>query len=66
MKRLCPLEHFKKLPNLENQDIGKDAMGYMIPRFLGAGRYFPVGQIRDEGYVYGSFAQSKAYQMDVR
>ena len=37
-----------------------------LPSTLRAGLYYPDGQIRDEVYVWGSFAQSRMYRTGVR
>ncbi len=37
-----------------------------LPSTLRAGLYYPDGQIRDEVYVWGSFAQSRMYRAGVR
>jgi len=38
----------------------------MVPQLLNQPLYYPDGQILDEVYVYGSFAQSKMYTKGVR
>lgn len=40
-------------------------MDHYAPEILRDHLYFPDGQILDEVFVYGSFRQSKMYQMDV-
>ena len=44
---------------------GVDFLDTHLPALLEDGLYYADGQIRDEVYVYGSFAQSKMYQAGV-
>ena len=44
---------------------GVDFLGTHSPTLLEDGLYYADGQIREEVYVYGSFAQSKMYQAGV-
>jgi predicted CXXCH cytochrome family protein len=45
---------------------GAPFMDYYVPELLSGGIYFPDGQILEEDYEYGSFAQSKMYRKGVR
>ena len=42
-----------------------DFLDHYVPEILRDNFYFPDGQIMDEDYVYGSFVQSKMYQLNV-
>ena len=46
--------------------LQQDLLDTEIPRLFEEGLYYPDGQIQDEVYVYGSFAQSKMYANAVR
>jgi tetratricopeptide (TPR) repeat protein len=43
-----------------------EIMDDLIPQVIGNEFYFPDGQIREEDYEYGSFAQSKMFHNNVR
>jgi len=53
-------------------DIGTDAAGsselldHLIPELISNAHYFADGQIKDEDYEYGSFAQSKMFHNKVQ
>ena len=48
-----------------DENPGKDLLDQHIPSLIQPGLYHADGQILDEVFVYGSFAQSKMYQQGV-
>lgn len=61
----CAPCHSRRTPLLAKDDPTQSFLDRYFPERLQAGYYYPDGQILDEVYVYGSFAQSKMYQHGV-
>ncbi len=57
----CAPCHSRRVALDSRPEIGAAFLDNYLPERLHAGYYFPDGQILDEVYVYGSFAQSKMY-----
>ncbi len=63
---ICAPCHSRRYQLGDNLHQGGDVLDTMVPSLLDEGLYYPDGQILEEVYVYGSFAQSKMYRHDVR
>jgi tetratricopeptide (TPR) repeat protein len=62
----CARCHARRNGLRKDYQYGKPLMDYYVPQVLTDPLYYPDGQILDEVYVYGSFAQSKKYQKGIR
>jgi predicted CXXCH cytochrome family protein len=62
----CARCHARRNGLQKDYKHGKPLMDNYVPQVLTDPLYYPDGQILDEVYVYGSFAQSKKYQQGVR
>ena len=62
---MCAPCHSRRseLPDYDHSQA--DLLQYHVPSLLDEGLYHPDGQILDEVYVWGSFVQSKMYQVGV-
>ncbi|MBU3918214.1 tetratricopeptide repeat protein [bacterium] len=63
---LCARCHSRRGLLGDYKHSNKDLMDSMIPQLLSEGLYYPDGQILDEVFVFGSFAQSKMFEKDVK
>jgi tetratricopeptide (TPR) repeat protein len=61
----CSPCHSRRTRLTETPEPGGEFLDHYLPERLHAGFYHTDGQILDEVYVYGSFAQSKMYQRGV-
>jgi len=61
----CAPCHSRRSQLLVDDDPTQPFLDRYLPERLHAGYYYPDGQVLDEVYVYGSFAQSKMYQRGV-
>ncbi len=61
----CAYCHSRRTPVHDGFEYGKSFLDSHRLAFLDEPLYWPDGQIRDEVYVYGSFAQSKMYAAGV-
>jgi hypothetical protein len=62
----CARCHSRRNGLRKDYQYGNPLMDYYVPQVLTAPLYYPDGQILDEVYVYGSFAQSRKYQKGIR
>jgi predicted CXXCH cytochrome family protein len=62
----CARCHARRTQITEGFVHGETFMDHYVPDVLREGLYHADGQILDEVYVYGSFTQSKMYQVGVR
>ena len=62
----CAPCHSRRSAIHPDYHAGENFFDHYDPALLRAGLYHPDGQILDEVYVYGSFAQSKMYGKGVR
>jgi tetratricopeptide (TPR) repeat protein len=63
---LCAPCHSRR-SEIADYDHGQgELLEYFVPSLLNEGLYHPDGQILDEVYVWGSFAQSKMYRNGVK
>jgi tetratricopeptide (TPR) repeat protein len=62
---ICAPCHSRRFQLGDNDHQGGELLDLMVPSLLNEGLYYPDGQILEEVYVYGSFAQSKMYQHGV-
>jgi predicted CXXCH cytochrome family protein len=62
----CAPCHSRRHPISEGHRAGEPFLDHYLPALLDEGLYFADGQIQDEVYVYGSFAQSPMYRAGVR
>jgi len=62
---MCARCHARRSPISGVYVHGERLADHYRPRLLDEGLYFADGQIDDEVYVYGSFLQSKMYQVGV-
>jgi len=62
---ICAPCHSRRFQLGNNTHTGGELLDQMVPSLLEEGLYYPDGQILEEVYVYGSFAQSKMYQHGV-
>ncbi|MCM8531553.1 MAG: tetratricopeptide repeat protein [Lentisphaeraceae bacterium] len=62
----CARCHSRRAQLTDHYDHTGEYMDHYLPEILRDGIYHDDGQILDEVYVYGSFAQSKMYHMNVR
>jgi len=60
----CARCHARRQP-IAPYEPGRPLLDTHVPALLVPGLYFPDGQIRDEVYEYGSFAQSRMYRAGV-
>ncbi|NNJ96288.1 MAG: tetratricopeptide repeat protein [Gammaproteobacteria bacterium] len=63
--QVCAQCHSRRSVISADYSPGRPFMDHYMPRLLDQGMYFADGQIQDEVYVYGSFLQSKMYQVGV-
>ena len=63
---ICAPCHSRRYQLGDNDHLESELLDKMVPSLLTEGLYYPDGQILEEGYVYGSFTQSKMYQHDVQ
>ncbi len=63
---LCAPCHSRRFQLGDNRHRQGDVLDVMVPSLLEEGLYYADGQILEEVYVYGSFAQSKMYRHGVR
>lgn len=63
---LCAPCHSRRFQLSNNRHAGGELLDLMVPQLLTEELYYPDGQILEEVYVYGSFAQSKMFQHGVR
>ncbi|SDP74230.1 tetratricopeptide repeat protein [Desulforhopalus singaporensis] len=63
---ICAPCHSRRYQLGDNDHTQGGLLDLLVPSLLEEGLYFPDGQIKDEVYEYGSFTQSRMYQMDVR
>jgi tetratricopeptide (TPR) repeat protein len=61
----CAPCHSRRSQLAERLVPGVNLFDYYLPALLDEGLYHPDGQILDEVYVYGSFAQSKMHERGV-
>ena len=63
---MCAPCHSRRseLPDYDHSQ--SDLLQYHVPSLLDEGLYHPDGQILEEVYVWGSFVQSKMYQVGVK
>jgi len=61
----CAMCHSRRGELTGTFDAGQTLMDQFLPANLRAGLYCPDGQQDDEVYAYGSFRQSKMYQLGV-
>ncbi len=64
--RACFSCHARKSNITDNPTFSGELLDDYIPEILREGLYHADGQILDEVYVWGSFAQSKMYQREVK
>ncbi|MDH3999475.1 MAG: tetratricopeptide repeat protein, partial [Desulfuromonadales bacterium] len=64
--RICAPCHSRRFQLDDNRHSEGELLNLMIPSLLSEGLYYPDGQILEEVYVYGSFAQSKMHQHGVK
>ena len=62
----CAKCHSHRVQVHENFRPGKPLLDHYVPSLISSGLYFDDGQIRDEVYEIGSFAQSKMYAQRVK
>jgi len=62
---VCARCHSRRSPISADYVHGKPLLDQYLPRLLDEGMYYAGGQIDNEVYVYGSFLQSKMYQVGV-
>jgi tetratricopeptide (TPR) repeat protein len=62
---MCARCHSRRSELTDDYVFGKSLLDTHRPTLLVEDLYFPDGQIQDEVYVWGSFLQSKMYQMGV-
>ena len=58
---VCAQCHSRRSQLAEGFDAGKNYFDHYLPSLLDPDLYHPDGQVLDEVYVYGSFAQSKMH-----
>jgi tetratricopeptide (TPR) repeat protein len=63
---ICAPCHSRRYQLGDNRHQAEDVLDTMVPSLLEEGLYYPDGQILEEVYVYGSYAQSKMFRHDVR
>lgn len=63
---ICAPCHSRRYQLGDNDHQYGELLDLMVPSLLTEGLYYPDGQILEEVYVYGSFAQSKMYRHGVR
>jgi len=63
---ICAPCHSRRFQLGDNDHSQGELLDKMVPSLLEPGLYYPDGQILEEVYVYGSFAQSKMYRHGVR
>ena len=63
---LCAPCHSRRFQLGGNMHDQGELLDKLVPSLLEQGLYYPDGQILEEVYVFGSFTQSKMYQLGVR
>lgn len=63
---LCAPCHSRRFQLGDNDHSEGELLDKMVPSLLDEGLYYPDGQILEEVYVYGSFAQSKMFAKGVK
>jgi predicted CXXCH cytochrome family protein len=63
---VCAPCHSRRHAISEAGDAGAPLLDHYVPQLLREDLYFSDGQIMEEVYVYGSFAQSKMHERGVR
>src|SRR6266436_4443658 len=61
----CAFCHARRHEIAETFAYGHPLLDSAVPSLLGAGIYFPDGQIQEEDYEYGSFLQSRMFERGV-
>lgn len=62
----CAPCHARKSDIGEASVSGSELLDYLIPELISHEHYFADGQIKNEDYEYGSFAQSKMFHNNVK
>lgn len=63
---VCAVCHARRGTLADGAHTDPDFLDHHMPGFLTEDLYFPDGQIEEEVYVWGSFAQSKMHQVGVQ